>query len=79
MGHRGIVASCIAKLWAFTRRLRLGIFYARGYGETRPARGRIPRAGRWSRRKKNGPSTIPSLPNGPEVLFFSPKVEDIPN
>jgi hypothetical protein len=26
--------------------------------------------------KKNGPSTIPSLPNGPEVLFFSPKVED---
>ena len=27
-------------------------------------------------RKKNGPPTIPSLPNGPEVLFFSPKVED---
>jgi hypothetical protein len=26
--------------------------------------------------KKNGPSTIPSLSNGPKVLFFSPKVED---
>jgi hypothetical protein len=25
-----------------------------------------------------GPPTIPSLPNGPEVLFFSPKVEDTP-
>ena len=30
-------------------------------------------------RGKNGPSTIPSLPNGPEVLFFSPKVEDTQN
>lgn len=28
---------------------------------------------------KNGPPTIPSLPNGPEVLFFSPKVEDNQN
>jgi len=27
---------------------------------------------------ENGPPAIPSLPNGPEVLFFSPKVEDIP-
>jgi hypothetical protein len=27
-------------------------------------------------RGKNGPPTIPSLPDGPEVLFFSPKVED---
>jgi hypothetical protein len=26
--------------------------------------------------EKIGPPTIPSLPNGPEVLFFSPKVED---
>jgi hypothetical protein len=25
---------------------------------------------------KNGPPAIPSLPVGPEVLFFSPKVED---
>ncbi len=30
-------------------------------------------------RGKNGPPTIPSLPNGPEVLFFSPKVEDKQN
>ncbi len=27
----------------------------------------------------NGPPTIPSLPHGPEVLFFSPKVEDKAN
>ena len=26
--------------------------------------------------EKIGPPTIPSLPGGPEVLFFSPKVED---
>jgi hypothetical protein len=31
------------------------------------------------KRGKSGPSTIPSLPNGPEVLFFSPKVEDATN
>jgi hypothetical protein len=28
---------------------------------------------------KNGPPTIPSLSVGPEVLFFSPKVEDKQN
>lgn len=28
---------------------------------------------------RKGPPTIPSLPNGPEVLFFSPKVEDTRN
>jgi hypothetical protein len=28
---------------------------------------------------RNGPPTIPSLPVGPEVLFFSPKVEDKQN
>jgi hypothetical protein len=31
------------------------------------------------KRGKNGPPTIPSLPVGPEVLFFSPKVEDTQN
>jgi hypothetical protein len=32
-----------------------------------------------AKKGKNGPPTIPSLPNGPKVLFFSPKVEDNQN
>jgi hypothetical protein len=38
---------------------------------------KIVNEGVW-RAEKNGPPAIPSLPNGPKVLFFSPKVEDIP-